>query len=576
MKYPCIFIVLIIIFMVPDTAAQGNDLSDQTDHLFQKWDREDSPGCALAVIRDGAIIYQKGYGMADLEHDVPIAPETVFYIGSNSKQFVSFCILLLQEQGKLDLNDDIHEYIPDFPDYEVPITIRHLIHHTSGIRDYLNLFMHAGRNYLDHISGEEAYDMICRQKALNFPPGEEHLYSNSCYFLLWQIIEKASGKSLREFGEEKIFQPLGMRNTSFHDDNTRLVKNRAFSYFPKDSTTFGNLIMRFDLVGSGGLYTTVEDLFLWDQNFYSNKLGKGDQGLITMMHENGKLNNGNEIDYAFALINGKYRGARTVKHGGALAGYRSQILRFPDLRFSVIILANVSDFAPDALAYEVADLYLGKELDPQKAGTKTDISSDRGGQDIDPVVFDKYIGRYELAPNYILNVFREQGRMLVQLTGQPAVEIFPESEKRFFLKIVDAQIEFGLNEDGSVKGMVLFQNGQAVPGIRMDNLKLTEEMKSEFVGDYYSEELDATYRIFLDDEKLMLRVGYFPVVHLMPSREDVFEGGFTYKFFRDGDGAVTGFTLDAGRVRNMRFQKMGPGPDHGVAASLSSCEMISE
>ena len=554
-NWTILFFLSLVLF--PSAQAQEKDVSQQIDALFQKWDNNNSPGCALAVIRNGKIVYKKGYGMADLEHDVHILPETVFYIGSTSKQFVAFSILLLQEQGKLDLDDDIRKYLPDFPEYQAPITLRHLIHHTSGIRDFLNLFMHAGRSYLDHISKEEAYDMICRQKELNFNPGEEHLYSNSCYFLLWSIIEKVSGQSLKEFGEEQIFGPLGMKNTHFHDDNTHIVYNRAFSYFPKDSITFGNLFMRFDLVGSGGVYSTVEDLYLWDQNFYGNKLGKGDQGIITRMHENGILNNGNEVEYAFALVNGTYRGARTVSHGGALAGYRAQLLRFPDHRFSVVILANVSDFSPDALAYNVVDLYLGEELEPKNSSSKTDLSSDRGGMDLDPVIFDKYIGRYELAPNYILNVFRERGTMMIQVTGQPALEIFPESEKRFFLKVVNAQIEFGFNEDGSVRGLVLFQDGRVVPGRRVDDLKLTIEQLAEYAGDYYSAELDVTYNLYLEEEDLMLRIGYSSPVQLRPSREDVFEGGFTFQFVRNEEGHVAGINMEAGRVRNLKFEKIG-------------------
>ena len=236
------------------------------DALFEPWDTENSPGCALGVVKDGRLIYAKGYGMADLEHDINITPSTVFYIGSVSKQFVTMCILLLEEQEKLNLDDEIQEYLPDFPQYDTPLTIRHFIHHTSGVRDFLTLWTLAGNDYLDHIDEDAVYRLIKRQKALNFTPGDKYLYSNSCYFMLAMIVEKVSGQSLKEFARENIFERLGMQNSHFHDDFLHIIKNRAFSYEPAEDG-FNNLIMRFDLVGSGGLYTNIEDLYLWDQNF---------------------------------------------------------------------------------------------------------------------------------------------------------------------------------------------------------------------------------------------------------------------------------------------------------------------
>src|SRR5215471_15881268 len=247
--------------------------ADQTriDELFKTWNNSTSPGAALGIVKDGKLVYTKGYGRADLEHDVPITDSTIFYIGSVSKQFVTMCILLLEEQGKLSLDDKVQKYLPDFPEYNAPLTIRNFIHHTSGVRDNLTLWPLAGNDYLDHIDKEEMYQMIRRQKELNFTPGEQFLYSNSCYFMLGLIIEKVSGQSLSRFGQENIFGPLGMRNTFFGDDNTRIIKNRAFSYLQEDGK-FKNQIMRYDLVGSGGVYSNIKDLYLWDQNFYHNKL----------------------------------------------------------------------------------------------------------------------------------------------------------------------------------------------------------------------------------------------------------------------------------------------------------------
>jgi|WetSurMetagenome_2_1015567.scaffolds.fasta_scaffold00342_7 CubicO group peptidase (beta-lactamase class C family) len=342
----------------------NSDVFEKVDTLFSQWDNTDSPGCALAVIKDGKIFYKRGYGMADLEHNIAISPNTVFYVGSVSKQFVAMCLLLLEEEGKLSVDDDIRKYLPEFPVYQVPITIRHLIHHTSGIQDYLLLWTLSGKDYLDYMPENEVYKMLCSQEKLDFIPGEKQSYSNSGYFLSAMIIRRVSGKSLRDYAEEKIFKPLGMTSSQFNHDNKRIIKNRAFGYVPIDKDTFGNLIMRFDLVGSGGLYSTVEDLFQWDQNFYHNKLGETGQSLINKMVTNGRTSDGKEVNYAFALINGIYRGCKTIQHSGSLGGYRSHIIRFPDQQFSVIILSNLSSFEPGSLAYKVADIFIDEHLLP--------------------------------------------------------------------------------------------------------------------------------------------------------------------------------------------------------------------
>lgn len=330
------------------------------DALFEEWDSEDSPGCALIVIKEGKILYSNGYGMANVELKVPITPKTVFYIGSVSKQFVAMCMLLLAEQGKIDLDADVRQYLPEFPNYGYTINIRNLIHHTSGIRDNLTLWELAGRSHLEEIPEAEIYDMICRQEELNFEPGTKYLYSNSCYFLMSLIVERVTGQSLREYAQEHIFKPLGMKHSIFNDDNRRLIANRALGYRKNKEGEIENMLMRFDLVGSGGLYSTVEDLFLWDQNFYHNKVGTQGQTLITKMLTNGKFKDGSDVGYAFALRNDDYKGISTISHSGTLGGYRAHFVQFPEQEFSVVILSNLANFLPEQSAYQVADIYLKK------------------------------------------------------------------------------------------------------------------------------------------------------------------------------------------------------------------------
>ena len=441
----------------------------EVDAIFSGWNKPDTPGGALGIVKDGKLIYSKGYGIADLEHDIKITPTSVFYIGSVSKQFVTFCILLLEEQGKLNLDDNIQKYFPDFPDYGSPLTIRHFVHHTSGVRDNLTLMGLKGRDYLDRIEVEEVYALIKRQAHLNFTPGEQYLYSNSCYFMLALIVEKVSGESIRQFAKKNIFDPLGMKHTQFYDDNTDLIKNRVFSYEKNAAkeSGFDNLIMRFELVGSGGVYSSIEDLFLWDQNFYHNILGKGGQAIITKMHQEGILNNGESSGYAFAISNGVYKGLKTVSHSGALAGYRAQLVRFPDQQFSVIILANRDDANPTGKSYQLADILLKDKLvEPKSVEKKTTAK----------------------------NV-------------QPSKPILP-----------------------TVK------NG-------------------DFVGSYYSQELDVFYAIAEEGDQLKVKIPATKAIELVIDGVDRFiADGIVFRFSRR-DGKVVGFELDAGRVNNLSFVK---------------------
>lgn len=363
-----IFLSLLLLVFTSVVVAEEN--TRKIDKLFVPWDKPDSPGCALAIIKDGQIIHKKGYGMANLEHNIPLTPGSAFYIGSVSKQFVTMCIALLAKQGKLCLDDDIRQHVPELPDYGTPITIKHLIYHTSGLRDYLELLDIAGVDFGTYHQ-EDVLDLIARQKELNFKPGEMHLYSNSGYFLLAIIVERASGKTLREFARENIFLPLGMKNSHFHDEYTRIIRNRASGYYPAGEGKYKNFISTFDCVGSGGLFTTVEDLFLWDQNFYHAQVGGRD--LIDTMHKTGRLSNGNSLDYAFALHISQYRGLKTVGHGGSLGGYKSAFLRFPEQKFSVICLSNLSSFVPMRLCQQVADIYLVDQFIAEKVQKETKI-----------------------------------------------------------------------------------------------------------------------------------------------------------------------------------------------------------
>ncbi len=332
-------------------------LTDRVDALFAGWDRAGSPGAALGIIRDGRLIYARGYGMANLEYDVPITPQSVFRTGSVGKQFTAICAAVLAERGRLSLDDDIRKHLPEMPAYERPITVRHLIHHTSGLRDYLELQGLAGRVDDYFFTKEEGIALLARQKGLNFPPGEKYQYSNSGYFLLGEIVARVRGISLREFMRREIFEPLGMKSTHLHDDRNFIVRNRATGYAPRDGG-YRIAMTQLEIVGDGSVFTSIEDFLLWDRNFYDNRLGRRTRGLIDMILTPGRLNDGSAIDYAFGLRIDTYRGLRRVSHSGSYMGYRATYRQFPDQRFSVVVFANLSTFDPSRLADAVADIYL--------------------------------------------------------------------------------------------------------------------------------------------------------------------------------------------------------------------------
>jgi len=342
--------------------------SPATDQVFAAFTKPGSPGCALGVFRDGKIIYEKGYGLANLEQNVPITPQTVFDIGSTSKQFTAASILLLEKQGKLSVHDDIRKFVPEIPDYGTPVTILNLLNHTSGLRDYLTLFSLAGINLDGVTTDDDAFAIIARQKKLNFAPGSEYLYSNSGFFLLSVIVKRASGKSLRDFAQENIFTPLGMTHTQYRNDHASLIPNRALAYGGREDRSYTLDVSYFEQTGDGAVHTTIEDLQRWDENFYSAQVGGKE--FLAEIQEPGKLTNGKSITYAKGLGIGEYRGLRAVSHAGAWGGYRAQLLRFPDQHFSVACLCNTGGADTTTLARSVADVYLASQMKPaDSAGT---------------------------------------------------------------------------------------------------------------------------------------------------------------------------------------------------------------
>lgn len=346
------------------TAGLGQSLTVRMDSVFARFAVPGSPGCALGVVRDGALIYRKGYGLASVELGVPITPTTVFDIGSVSKQFTALSVLLLAQDGKLSLDDEIQRFLPEIPRYGRPITIRHLLHHTSGLRDYIDILGWSGIADEAVTTDQDALDAIARQRGTNFESGAEFLYSNSGFFLLSIIVKRAAGQTLREFAARRIFQPLGMTHTQIVDRHDMIVPGKAGSYTDGDTGGFALALANWEQTGDGAVNTTVEDLAKWDRNFYTGAVGGS--AAIRELETPGVLNDGKPIDYALGLRVDTHHGLRQVSHGGSWAGFRAQVSRFPERQVSVFTLCNLSSSAPWMLNAAVADLVLG--LGPATAG----------------------------------------------------------------------------------------------------------------------------------------------------------------------------------------------------------------
>ena len=531
-----------------------DSLATRVDALFADVNSTASPGCALGVIRDGALVYARGYGMADLGEGIALSPSSTFYIASTSKQFTAASILLLAADGKLSLDDDVRKYIPELPDYGTPITIRNLVNHTSGIRDYLGLLgLGAGRAE-NVMSDDDIIALIARQKALNFKPGSEYSYSNSGYFLLGQIVKRVTGTSLRAYAESRIFRPLGMIHTHFHDDRLQTIHRRAIGY---DQTRSGFAIdyyANFQGVGDGGLWTTVEDLALWDRNFYSHTVGG--PALLQQQLTRGRLTNGDTLPYASGLFIGKYRGLPTVSHGGAFMGYRTELLRFPEQRFSVICLCNLSRMNPSALAKKVADVYLASEF-PQTivADTHAEFRVELAAATLDALA-----GVYRNPETgLVVPITVTGGRLTASPFGAP-ITLAPMNATHFHsASPFSFDVVFEPAASGHPQRMRLTVGDDgSKPDVleRIPTLSISPAQLAAYAGDYWSEELQATYRFKVVGDSLTVTTPNDPPQTLRPTVRDAFVApGVSLTFGRDAKGRITSAVLWVAQDRNIRFQR---------------------
>ena len=526
------------------------------DAVFAELDHWDHPGASLAVAKDGKVVYKRGYGCAQLEYNIPVTPSTVFHIASVSKQFTAFAIDVLAEQGKLSLDDDVRKYIPELHDFGEVITLRHLLNHTSGLRDQWELLVMAGWRMDDVITREHILKMLSHQRELNFKPGEQYLYCNSGYTLLAEIVTRVSGKSFPEWTMENIFRPLGMSNTHFHHDHQMIVPNRAYSYSQDEDGVFKKSVLSYANVGATSLFTTAEDLARWAINFDGGDLHGA---VIKRMQTKGILNDGKEIPYAHGVMLSELAGVKVVSHGGADAGFRSMLMIFPEHRLSVVVLSNFADARTFQLAYNTALVFLPRREEPKEEETAATEESDDTEGEIDTSVYDDYLGKFRIEGSILVEFVRDGDQLFVIAAGQPQMEIFPRSKDTFFMKAADVDIAFQRNDEGKVHQAIVTQNGTESLAQKIDELVLSPEQLSEYAGEYYSDELGTSYTLVVRDGQLVATHRKHDDIPLTTEVSDVFAGEAWYfnsvKFVRNEQRLLTGFRLTGNRVLNLWFEK---------------------
>lgn len=531
-----------------------DSIKQKIDQLFSRWDTKYSPGCTIGIIQGDSLIYSKGYGMANLEYSIPNGPETIYHMASVSKEFTGYAIVLLARQGRLSLDDDIRKYLTWFPDMKEKITIRHLLNHTSGIRDQWQLLAVSGTRLDDVITQEHVVKLLSRQKELNFKPGDRYLYCNSGYTMCAEIVKAVTGKTLRQFTDSAIFKPLGMSQTHFHDDYTEIVPNRSYSYSRK-GLGFSNSVLSYSNAGATSLFTNINDLSKWVKNYYHTVAG--DQNDIKTLTQKGILNNGEEINYALGVISNKYKGWTQFSHGGADAGYRTYLSVFPNLKMGFLVFSNLADFNTSEKTYAMADLFIKDNTGNPAAVTAVVDSSTALVRDSArwKILAGSYItdegvrAQINWFNGRLMYIVNNSFRAMATHSSDTLADLTePERKLVYRISVKDTLVD--VFTPGGDYHFRKFQPGKLY----------TDEALRKYTGTYYSDELDCSYSIILKDHQLYLTHPKYNDTRLTLNGDDQLACGFWWMnnmiVQRSSKNEVIGFEVNNGRVLHLKFRKI--------------------
>ncbi|MDH5604349.1 MAG: beta-lactamase family protein [Cyclobacteriaceae bacterium] len=556
-RFTCIvFIFGIFSISCNNTRETAGTNSLEVDSLFKEWG-PDAPGVAVAILKDSSVLFQKGFGMANLEYSIPITSSSVFDIASLSKQFCAFAIALLAHEERLSLDDNIRIYIPELPDFGHDITIRHLIHHTSGLRDWPATLALAGWQMEDVISFKQIITMVKNQKELNFAPGTEYSYSNTGYNLLSEIVNRITGQSFNEWTKENIFMPLSMNSTHFCHDHQCIKKNRAQGYTWRDSSYIA-LSNNLTAMGSSSLHTTLEDLIKWIVNFQTGKTGGKE--VLALMEDQGVLKHGDTISYAFGQHVESYKGTMRFQHTGAWAGFRTILSRFPEKGLSIVLLSNIGSFDATGMANKLADIFLQEEQEQN-----VEVSEKARTITVPENLLRRFEGYYRLKDGAIVDVYIKEQKLFfrhdIRPSGNESFPLLAISNSSFTSPTNGARIFF--HDDKSrehASGLSLALSGVTRDGIFINFYDPSTTDLGEFSGKYSSDELHTEYFISTQSGILVVEHHRNEEIMLAPLAEDLFVSGTWYfspvLAVRDDTGRVTGLRIGAGRARNILFRKI--------------------
>lgn len=545
----------------PACLAQANETwQAELEALFAPYDQTDAPGLAVGIERDGEIVFARGYGMADLEHNVPVTPDTIFHAASISKQFTAFSIALLAQENALSVEDDIRVYLPDMPEFEEPVLVRHLISHTSGLRSFGDLFMLGGQEMDSVWRHGQVLSVIERQTALDFAPGSEHTYNNTGYALLAEITERASGQSMRDFLHDRVFAPLGMTHSRIGDDSTEIIPNRALSYAPgaagDNELAWHRQFLNFETIGSTGLKTNVTDLLIWGHNF--EELAESSPDLFRTISTSAALNDGTPINYAYGLTWQNFAGHRSIGHSGSEAAFRARIAHFPAENVSMVVLSNMHvDNA--SIVEDMARIYLGEGDDHLPGAIAPQIEP---GPDLIDALAGTYL--YEFGRLFTLEIVEgeliwserdgaSQSPLIFHADGS-----FEQEGRRHWTYFTPVY-----SDDGhSITALIRHDDPDRA--VRMERTTQWSPEPSDlsiYEGDYFSPEVDQTWTIELKGNALYAHsLWSIHDLPLTPAIEDRFDSEWplnTLIFDRDELGEITGLRIHSGRARNVIFSKLG-------------------
>lgn len=539
----------------------AKDPKKRVDQLMTTLTGPDKPGVAVAVMKKGKVIFEKAYGMANLTHHIPFTTETLNNIGSTSKQFTAFAVLLLAKQGKLSIDDDIRKHIPELKDFGKTVTLRNLLTHTSGYREFLNLLALGGLNLPegDYIYRDEIIEIVQRQPALQNDPGAEWNYNNTGFSLLAMVVERVTEQPFPEWMRENVFKPIGMNHTVVRVHPRQVIPNSSHGYMVGEE---GAIIEGRDIasaMGAGGIYSTVGDLAKWINNLRTGKVGGKE--IIGQMTTRFVLINGDTTNYGFGLFIDKHRGLNRVQHGGADMAHRSMLAYYPDIDAGYTTQSNSAAF-PSGMSDSIAETFFGEYMESAEGEmTEAIQAAPFNPEAYDPEKFDVFAGRYELEemPGFVLTFSREDSTLFIQATGQPKTEIVPVSDSTFKITVVEASVTFHRNQENRVESLTLHQNGDHLARrLHTEPYQPTQEELLGYTGRFFSNELETFYTLAVEDSALVVQHKRMRDIKLTPSKVDTFTATFPIQeliFIRDDVGDMTGLKVSNDRTRDVQFEK---------------------